>query len=281
MSAAEIRTCRIEGIEPSRRRWHLDETFVKINGERHCLRRAVDHDGDAPNSFATKKRDRSPTPKFPGKATCKRGRPPVIVTDGPRSKGTALRDVGAEHRQETGAGRTTEWRIRISLSDNGNGRFCTFGGCKVRETRRRLCLGLQPFQPGAQPQFQSGFQAEPRCRSCRVARSLPGTTCGFPMRAQTGSNQSAGTCSAVVRASWTSARQQRCHSSGSRRTSDSKRGIERTIPISVPPSRAFAAVFAAPGTDRAVAIIRHDRLQDRFGDSAPDVALIVPVRKPE
>jgi len=41
--AAEIRRRRIEGMKFSRWRWHLDEVFVKINGEPHCLWRAVDH----------------------------------------------------------------------------------------------------------------------------------------------------------------------------------------------------------------------------------------------
>ncbi|MEX5728667.1 transposase-like protein [Rhodovulum iodosum] len=39
--AAENRNRRTEGMRSSRRRWHPDENFVKINGERHCLRRAV------------------------------------------------------------------------------------------------------------------------------------------------------------------------------------------------------------------------------------------------
>jgi putative transposase len=41
--AAEIRKRRIEGMRSSRWRWHLGEMFVKINGERHYLWRAVDH----------------------------------------------------------------------------------------------------------------------------------------------------------------------------------------------------------------------------------------------
>ena len=39
-------------------KWHLDEAFVKINGERHYLWRAVDHEGEVLESYVTKKRDR-------------------------------------------------------------------------------------------------------------------------------------------------------------------------------------------------------------------------------
>ena len=34
-------------------RWHLDEVFVKINGETHYLWRAVDHEGEVLESFVT------------------------------------------------------------------------------------------------------------------------------------------------------------------------------------------------------------------------------------
>ena len=39
-------------------RWHLDDVFVKINGETHYLWRAVDHEGEVLEVFATKHRDR-------------------------------------------------------------------------------------------------------------------------------------------------------------------------------------------------------------------------------
>ena len=58
MFAAEIRKRRVEGMRSSRRRWHLDEVFVKINGEKHSLWRAVDHEGEVPESFVTKTRDK-------------------------------------------------------------------------------------------------------------------------------------------------------------------------------------------------------------------------------
>ena len=35
--------------------WHLDEVFVKINGERHYLWRAVDHEGEVLESYVSKR----------------------------------------------------------------------------------------------------------------------------------------------------------------------------------------------------------------------------------
>ena len=102
MFAAEIRKRRIEGMKSSQWRWHLDEMFVKINGERHYLWRAVDHEGEVLESFVTKTRDKKAALKFLKKAMRKHGCPEVMVTDLLRSYGAALKEIGAEHRQETG-----------------------------------------------------------------------------------------------------------------------------------------------------------------------------------
>jgi putative transposase len=93
---------RIHGIKSSRWRWQLDEMFVKINGERHYLWRAVDHEGEVLERVVTKTRDKRAALKFLKKALRKHGQPKVIVTDRLRSYGAALREVGAGDRQETG-----------------------------------------------------------------------------------------------------------------------------------------------------------------------------------
>ena len=58
MFAAEIRRRRLHDASYSRWRWHLDEVFVKINGEMYYLWRAVDFEGEVLEIFATKRRDR-------------------------------------------------------------------------------------------------------------------------------------------------------------------------------------------------------------------------------
>lgn len=102
MFASEIRKRRIQGMLSSRLRWHLDEMFVKIDGERHYLWRAADHEGEVLESFVTKARDKKAALKFLKKAMRKHGRPEVIVTDRLRSYGAALKEIGAADRQETG-----------------------------------------------------------------------------------------------------------------------------------------------------------------------------------
>jgi len=102
MFASEIRKRRIAGMKSSGWRWHLDEMFVKINGERHYLWRAVDHEGEVLERFVTKTRDKKAALKFLKKTMRKHGQLNVIVTDRLRSYGAALKEIGAAHRQETG-----------------------------------------------------------------------------------------------------------------------------------------------------------------------------------
>jgi putative transposase len=100
--ANEIKKRRSVGIKSSRWQWHLDEVFVKINGERHYLWRAVDHEGEVLESFVTKTRDAKAAFKFLKKAMRKHGQPEVIVTDRLRSYGAALREISAADRQVKG-----------------------------------------------------------------------------------------------------------------------------------------------------------------------------------
>jgi len=54
MFAAEIRRNRIQQLRAySNCQWHLDEVFVKINGETHYIWRAVDHEGEVLESYVT------------------------------------------------------------------------------------------------------------------------------------------------------------------------------------------------------------------------------------
>jgi len=101
MFASEIRKRRVEGMRSSHWRWHLDEVFVKINGERHYLWRAVDHEGEVLESFVTKTRDKKAALKFFKKTLKRHGRAAEIVTDRLRSYGAALRELGIGDRQET------------------------------------------------------------------------------------------------------------------------------------------------------------------------------------
>ncbi len=103
MFAAEIRKKRSASMRPHIQwRWHLDEVFVRINGDIYYLWRAVDHEGEVLEVFVTKKRDRKAALRFLRKTMKRYGRPGVVVTDRLRSYRAAMREIGNEARQVTG-----------------------------------------------------------------------------------------------------------------------------------------------------------------------------------
>ena len=83
-------------------RWHLDEMVVKLKGEMVYLWRAVDHEGEILETFVTKRRDRRAALRFLTKALKRHGPVERIVTDGLRSYGAAMAELGNCDRQEIG-----------------------------------------------------------------------------------------------------------------------------------------------------------------------------------
>jgi len=103
MFAAEIRKKRVAAHRNwTQWRWHLDEVFVRINGETYYLWRGVDHEGEVLEVFVTKKRDYKAALRFLRKAMKRYGRPKAIVTDKLRSYHAAMKVIGNAERQETG-----------------------------------------------------------------------------------------------------------------------------------------------------------------------------------
>jgi putative transposase len=102
MFAAEIRKRRIYHRSYSCWRWHLDEVFVRINGKTHYLWRAVDHEGEVLEVFATKRRDRKAALKFLKRTMKRYGRPWSVITDRLPSYGAAMKVIGNKRRQECG-----------------------------------------------------------------------------------------------------------------------------------------------------------------------------------
>ena len=98
--AGEIRRKR-RGLQ-SNWRWHMDEVFVKINGELHYLWRAIDHEGEVLECYVSKRRNKNEALKFLIKTMRKHGAPNEIVTDKLRSYGAALKEIQCSNLQETG-----------------------------------------------------------------------------------------------------------------------------------------------------------------------------------
>ena len=101
--AADIRRQRVSAMRGFRHwRWHLDEVFVKINGQTHYLWRAVDQEGEVLESYVTKTRDKKAALAFMRKALKRHGSPAAVTTDGLRSYGAAMDELGNRAKQEVG-----------------------------------------------------------------------------------------------------------------------------------------------------------------------------------
>ena len=101
--AADIRRQRVNRMRGYRQwRWHLDEMYVKLNGEMVYLWRAVDQEGEVLESFVTKKRDKNAALSFMKRTLKRHGSPEAITTDGLRSYGAAMTELGNTGKREVG-----------------------------------------------------------------------------------------------------------------------------------------------------------------------------------
>ncbi|MGY3205840.1 IS6 family transposase [Streptomyces sp. TE5632] len=91
--------------------WHLDEVFIKINGVRQYLWRAVVQDGNVLDVLVRSRRDAKAAKRFLAKLMQKQQRVPrVLVTDKLRPCGTAHRELmpSVEHRCHQGLNHRAE-----------------------------------------------------------------------------------------------------------------------------------------------------------------------------
>ena len=92
-------------------KWHLDEVFLTLRGERHYLWRAVDQNGKVLDILVQSRRNQKAAKRFFGKLL--KGLqdvPRVIITAKLKSYGAAKREIlpGVEHRQHKGLNNRAE-----------------------------------------------------------------------------------------------------------------------------------------------------------------------------
>jgi putative transposase len=82
--------------------WHLDEVFVRINGQQQYLWRAVDQDGDVIDILVQSRRDQHAAARFFQRLVRNQGKEPFrIITDKLKSYGAALRILLPNVRHDT------------------------------------------------------------------------------------------------------------------------------------------------------------------------------------
>ena len=100
--ASDIRKKRVQNYKQyTHWKWHLDEVFVKINGELHYLWRAVNQEGEVLETYVTKRRNRQAALKFLRKIMKRHGPSQTIITDKLRSYKAAMRQLGNMDKQNT------------------------------------------------------------------------------------------------------------------------------------------------------------------------------------
>ena len=101
--AADIKRLRISRMRGFRQwRWHLDEVYVKLNGEMVYLWRAVDQEGEVLESFVSKQRGKKAALKFMKKAMKRYSSPEAITAAGLRSYKAAMDELGNREKLEIG-----------------------------------------------------------------------------------------------------------------------------------------------------------------------------------
>ncbi|MFJ3235948.1 IS6 family transposase [Streptomyces sp. NPDC086787] len=96
-------------------KWHLDEVFVKIGGERQYLWRAFDQHGDVLDILVQSRRDAKAARRFMAKLMKKQcGVPRGLVTGKLKSYGVAHRELMAsvEHRSHKGLNNRAETSLQ-------------------------------------------------------------------------------------------------------------------------------------------------------------------------
>jgi transposase-like protein len=126
----------------ARDKWHLDEVFLTIRGERHSLWRAVDQDGNVLDILLQSRRNKKAAKRFFRKLL--KGLqyvPRVIITDKLKSYGAAKREIlpGVEHRQHARAQQSSgKFTSAHATAREEN------AALQISQTRATLSLGFQP-----------------------------------------------------------------------------------------------------------------------------------------
>ena len=132
--ASEIKKRRAGGLQSSNWKWHLDEVFVKINGERHYLWRAVDHEGEVLESYVTKKRDKKAALKFMKKLCVGMDHSMRSLQIGFDPTVQQLKSWAVQISKLHSDGQITERRIHTYPFDDENVRCCDLGVCTASKS---------------------------------------------------------------------------------------------------------------------------------------------------
>jgi transposase-like protein len=86
------------------RKWHVDETYIKVRGRWMYLYRAIDSNGDTVEFWFSERRNLAAAKRFLRKALKRHGGPERIVIDGSQTNREAILSCDAERRLQDRSG---------------------------------------------------------------------------------------------------------------------------------------------------------------------------------
>jgi transposase-like protein len=107
---------------PVSRKWHVDETYIKVRGRWMYLYRAIDNNGDTVEFWLSERRNLTAAKRFLSKALKRHGRPERIVIDGSQTNREAILSCDAMDRLQNRSRRELK-PIRIRQSRYLNNRI--------------------------------------------------------------------------------------------------------------------------------------------------------------
>jgi transposase-like protein len=122
------------------RKWHIDETYIKVRGRWMYLYRAIDSNGDPVEFWFSERRNLTAAKRFLSMALKRHGRPEMIVIDGSQTNREAIESCDTTDRLQNRSRRQLK-PIRIRQNRYLNNR--TEQDHRAVKRRVRLMLGFK------------------------------------------------------------------------------------------------------------------------------------------
>lgn len=135
-------------LKPTNDSWRVDETYLKIKGEKMYLYRAIDSEGNTIDFYLSQKRDAKAAKRFLKKAlaSCHATNPRTITADGDKAYPVAIREL----KEEKYISHCTPLRVKKYLNNiiEQDHRFIkkrirNMLGLKSLQTARKMIAGIE------------------------------------------------------------------------------------------------------------------------------------------
>jgi putative transposase len=118
------------------KRWHVDETYIKVRGQWKYLYRAVDSNGDTVEFWFSERRNLAAAKRFLSQALKRHGRPERIVIDGSQTNREAIISCDTTDRLQERSRRQRK-PIRI--------RQCRYLNNRIEQDHRAIKRRVRPM----------------------------------------------------------------------------------------------------------------------------------------